>query len=63
MTPPLSLDRAATVQQALGVRPDLSVARADVAMARAKIAKEQAEGRWDRASTSATCGRTSASPA
>jgi cobalt-zinc-cadmium efflux system outer membrane protein len=48
LTPaPPVLDREEGSRQALGVRPDLALARAEVAMARAKILKEEAEGRWD----------------
>ena len=45
--PPLAIDRALAVRDALARRGDLDAARSDAAMAAAQIAKEQAEGRWD----------------
>ena len=45
--PPLSMDRAGTLQRAASDRPDVAAARAEAAMAGALVKKEQAEGRWD----------------
>jgi len=45
--PPSPPDVVEAVPAALGVRPDLEMARADVARALASVRKEQAEGRWD----------------
>ena len=45
--PPLSIDRAEAVREALAGRADLDAARAEAAMATAQVRKERAEGRWD----------------
>ena len=45
--PPLSIDRAEAVREALAGRADLHAARAEAAMATAQVRKERAEGRWD----------------
>jgi cobalt-zinc-cadmium efflux system outer membrane protein len=45
--PPLAIDRAEAVREALAGRADLDAARAEAAMATAQVRKERAEGRWD----------------
>lgn len=45
--PPLAIDRAEAVREALAGRADLHAARAEAAMATAQVRKERAEGRWD----------------
>jgi cobalt-zinc-cadmium efflux system outer membrane protein len=45
--PPLAIDRAEAVREALAGRADLDAARAKAAMATAQVRKERAEGRWD----------------
>jgi cobalt-zinc-cadmium efflux system outer membrane protein len=45
--PPLAIDRAEAVREALAGRADLDAARSEAAMATAQVRKERAEGRWD----------------
>jgi cobalt-zinc-cadmium efflux system outer membrane protein len=45
--PPLAIDRAEAVREALAGRADLDAARGEAAMATAQVRKERAEGRWD----------------
>ena len=45
--PPLVIDRAEAVREALAGRADLDAARGEAAMATAQVRKERAEGRWD----------------
>ena len=45
--PPLAIDRAEAIREALAGRADLDAARGEAAMATAQVRKERAEGRWD----------------